>query len=857
MVERITASFRASLYMLLALSTVTIGMAEGRFFPHFLTLPLLVLAYTKLDQRPLLKMEHFTTGVLGLVALLFAFYEFQQGRVNVEMRILAASHLLAYFTWIVLLLEKETQQYWWMLALSVLNLAVSASLTNSASLGLAVVLFLLLSAWTLTLFTVYRGTASLRPVGVGSNVSARRVTPGSTRARRQEHQPLVPINEASRVRGGFHIDPQDNWLGYRLVGNILFLSVASLLVGMCVFTMTPRIWIGNWELPSSAKEAISELNLGKSVAGFTTEVRLGDLGQILDNPTPVMSVEFSDVITGERLTDSDVESRFRRGALLFRGTSMNRYERGGWTEVMSMQPGELARRNAPRVRGGVRINYDLEPIGRPTVFAFHPVQFGVVVNEQDMLRQLRYNYLSQELSIGIDPTSPRKRTIRYETVAVPAQPGAPYQDDVLDLSNLGNQEYWRRILQAVSEAIEEDFQQGEANVVRRRTNFPPFVLNRVGPGQVEQLERYIRELLKFNHEDLSPLVELATELSQENGEWLSTRERCLKIERYLRDSGEFSYTLKMAIQDPEVDPVVDFVLNRKSGHCEYFASALALMLRGVGIPTRLVSGFKGGRWDERRQEMIVEQRHAHAWVEAFVDGSWMVLDPTTARDDLYDDDDSLRFTLGTLIAYFSSFWQNNIIGVSLARQQNDIYDPLLRGLSSAKVYGRNLLGLDDEEQASRTGRKRTWQEYLFYGSVVMFFVIIIAAVLLYFYFRSALYLFGWRFSARRSHPGQKQMLQFFRGFLELSARNGLKKRPQQTAREFAMQFQERFQSALNQEPLREIPLALTNAYYLSRFRGDSLTTGELEHWRGQLDALRAALDAARLANHRSRRKRPS
>ncbi len=854
MVERITASFRASLYLLLALSTISIGMAEGRFFPHFLTLPLLVLAYSKLDHRPLLKMEHFTTGMLGLVALLFAFYEFQQGRVNVEMRILAASHLLAYFTWIVLLLEKETQQYWWMLALAVLNLAVSASLTNSASLGLAVVLFLFLSAWTLTLFTVYRGTASLRPIGVGSNTSARRTPSRNNGPRRQEQLPLIPLDEASRVRGGFHIDPQDNWLGYRLVGNILFLSIASLLVGMGVFTMTPRFWIGNWELPSSARDAISELNLGKSVAGFTTEVRLGDMGQILDNPTPVMSVEFSDVITGERLTDTDVEHRFRRSALLFRGTSMNRYERGGWTEVMPMQPGELARRNAPRVRGGVRINYDLEPIGRTTVFAFHPVQFGAIVNEMDVLRQLRYNYLSQELSIGGDMTS-RKRTIRYETVAVPAQQNAPQQDDVLDLSNLGNQEYWRRILQTISESIEEDFQQGEADVVRKRVNFPPFMLNRVSPGQVIQLENYIRELLKFNREDLDPLVKLATELSKENGEWLSTKARCQKIERYLRDSGEFSYTLKMAIQDPEVDPVVDFVLNRKAGHCEYFASALALMLRGVGIPTRLVSGFKGGRWDERREELIVEQRHAHAWVEAFVDGTWIVLDPTTARDDLYDDDDGFRITLGMLTAYFSNFWQNNIIGVSLARQQNDIYDPLLRGLSSMKVWGRNLLGLDNEERDSQTGRARTWQEYVFYASVVMFFAIIIAAVLLYFYFRSAIYLFGWRFSARRRHPGQKQMLQFFRGFLELSARNGLRKRPQQTAREFALQFQDRFQSALNQEPLREIPLALTNAYYLARFRGDSLTTGELEYWREQLDALRAALDAARLANHRSRRKR--
>lgn len=107
MIERIAFTFQASIYLLLTLSVVTIGFSEGNFFPHFLTLPLIALAYFHLDQKPLLKLENFMTGVLGLVALVIAIMEFQHGQVDVEMRILSASHLLAYFTWIVLILKKN------------------------------------------------------------------------------------------------------------------------------------------------------------------------------------------------------------------------------------------------------------------------------------------------------------------------------------------------------------------------------------------------------------------------------------------------------------------------------------------------------------------------------------------------------------------------------------------------------------------------------------------------------------------------------------------------------------------------------------------------------------------------------
>ena len=86
----------------------------------------------------------------------------------------------------------------------------------------------------------------------------------------------------------------------------------------------------------------------------------------------------------------------------------------------------------------------------------------------------------------------------------------------------------------------------------------------------------------------------------------------------MRDSGRFSYSLHMEVKDSSLDPVEDFLVNRKEGHCEYFASALALLLRSIDIPARVVNGFKGGDWNDLTQTMNVRQKHAHSWVEAYV-----------------------------------------------------------------------------------------------------------------------------------------------------------------------------------------------------------------------------------------------
>lgn len=96
------------------------------------------------------------------------------------------------------------------------------------------------------------------------------------------------------------------------------------------------------------------------------------------------------------------------------------------------------------------------------------------------------------------------------------------------------------------------------------------------------------------------------------------------VEQHLRG---YDYSLQ---QEPTGDdPLASFLFDVKAGHCEYFASAMAVLLRQGGVPTRLVTGFYGGRYVEQGDYYAVRQGDAHAWVEVYLPGQgWRVFDPT-------------------------------------------------------------------------------------------------------------------------------------------------------------------------------------------------------------------------------------
>lgn len=115
---------------------------------------------------------------------------------------------------------------------------------------------------------------------------------------------------------------------------------------------------------------------------------------------------------------------------------------------------------------------------------------------------------------------------------------------------------------------------------------------------------------------------------------LTPYQKVRSLTRFLRDSRRFSYTLSPPPIPEGADPVDFFLFESHSGYCEIFAASLAVMLRSVGIPARVVGGFLGGEYDVISGSLLVRERDAHAWVEAFVEPwGWITADATPEAPD--------------------------------------------------------------------------------------------------------------------------------------------------------------------------------------------------------------------------------
>jgi transglutaminase-like putative cysteine protease len=100
------------------------------------------------------------------------------------------------------------------------------------------------------------------------------------------------------------------------------------------------------------------------------------------------------------------------------------------------------------------------------------------------------------------------------------------------------------------------------------------------------------------------------------------------LEKFNREP--YAYTLAPKRLDMR-NPSDDFLFNTREGFCEFYASSFAIMMRAVGIPSRVVTGYQGGEMNPFGEYMIVRQSSAHAWVEVWLqDRGWVRVDPTAA-----------------------------------------------------------------------------------------------------------------------------------------------------------------------------------------------------------------------------------
>jgi len=300
-----------------------------------------------------------------------------------------------------------------------------------------------------------------------------------------------------------------------------------------------------------------------------------------------------------------------------------------------------------------------------------------------------------------------------------------------------------------------------------------------------------------------------------------------RIEQHLRT--EYGYTLDLH-PVTEGDPVADFLFNAREGHCEYFASAMVLMLRTRRIPARLVNGFQTGEYNAPADVYTVRQSDAHSWVEVwFPKKGWIAFDPTPpAGMSVYGD--GMLALMRQYSEAMEMFWLEHVVGFDLNRQlsiaaaaqrwmafyQRDVstrwFDwtsGLTQRMEAWRTDGNSVGNNPDETRPNGSRKGVSWRSRMLYPAMLVAFVFAILAALAYFW-RNRWQ--SWRWRVKRE-PAESA-IRFYQEMLRTLERGGHKREPDQTPQEFAAQ--------LSLPPVSEI----TRLYQQTRFGNQHLSDAE-------------------------------
>jgi len=310
-------------------------------------------------------------------------------------------------------------------------------------------------------------------------------------------------------------------------------------------------------------------------------------------------------------------------------------------------------------------------------------------------------------------------------------------------------------------------------------------------------------------QNLDPRIkELAQQITaDQETEFLKASE----IERYL--SSTYTYTLQLPPVTPK-DPVANFLFERKAGHCEYFASSMVLMLRALGIPSRIVNGFRGAEYNDVTGSYIVRAKNAHSWVEAYFPGyGWYTFDPTPASSNAPEGAWNRVYLYVDAMREFWHEWVVNydighqtLLGSALVRQSRLRFDSLREKIQS---FYQSSLGRATMVRAHFEEHQRTWILWLTGGLAASMFLLIGP--------RALRLLRQLRIARKPTLEPHTAATIWYARLLKLLSRRGIRKIPAHTPQEFLR--------AIPRERVRETAARFTFHYERARF-GDSAEDAE-------------------------------
>jgi protein-glutamine gamma-glutamyltransferase len=141
---------------------------------------------------------------------------------------------------------------------------------------------------------------------------------------------------------------------------------------------------------------------------------------------------------------------------------------------------------------------------------------------------------------------------------------------------------------------------------------------------------------------------------------MSEKQAVIEVSRFFKEN--FSYSLNRQQRYPKGKYLANFLFKNRQGHCEYFATATALLLRSVNIPTRYVVGYSIDEYSSLERQYIARARHAHSWTQVYVNNQWQILDTTPAVWAPFEEENASAIEplmdLWAWVSYTWALWQS-------------------------------------------------------------------------------------------------------------------------------------------------------------------------------------------------------
>ncbi|MGA8617810.1 MAG: DUF3488 and transglutaminase-like domain-containing protein [Candidatus Sulfotelmatobacter sp.] len=480
--------------------------------------------------------------------------------------------------------------------------------------------------------------------------------------------------------------------------------------------------------------------------GFSDRVQLGGIGRIQQSDAVVMHIQI----------DGDQGGQY---ALHWRGVSLANFDGKNWSNPP--QQYVLTR----SVDGAFSV-----PAFSQGVAQTATAQSQAIAGE--LTRFIHYRVLMEPIGTNVFFLAPWARRVSGAYRALQIDSGGAVSD--LD-SQRGVSVY---------EADSDISTPSPALLRGARDSIPPFVLAYL------QLPR------------LDPRIpQLAAEISRSGAN--NNYDRAVALERFLKT--HYGYTLQLPSR-AEADPLANFLFERKQGHCEYFASSMAVMLRTLHIPARVVNGFQSAEFNDLSGNYVVRAKDAHSWVEAYFPGyGWITFDPTPGG--------SLGSPQGwgRAMLYLdaaSSFWREWVVSYDSSHQYV-LSQSVVSGTRSTWERARTAVRL---RYARLLNWARTGQRNVAHSPVRWFGASLAGALLLLMLANAARIAGMMRRRRLRAYPERspdQAATMWYERMAHYLARRGVQKSPSHTAHEFMR--------VIEDASLRAQVVRFTDAYESARF----------------------------------------